>query len=163
LMSSVIHMFNHALAKGAAFLALAGFALVAASMQIEDLRGIAKRMPLTFVAFAIAGLSLIGVPGTAGFISKWYLISAAFELGGLGIALVAVILISSLMAVVYVWRLVETASFGEFQTNKTAVISPILVTAIWVAALSNIVFGFFPDLPVSLAQDASQVLLERTR
>ena len=66
-------------------------------VAIEDLGGIGRRMPLTMSAFAIAGLSLIGVPGTAGFISKWYLILGALDRGwwwfggllalGLGIAI----------------------------------------------------------------------------
>jgi len=161
LTASIVHIFNHALAKGAVFLALAAFALAAVSLRLEDLRGIARRMPGTFIAFAIAGLSLIGVPGTAGFISKWYLITAALEHGMLGIALVAVILISSLMAVVYVWRVVETAAFGTPPDNAQDVkISPALIATIWVAALANIAFGVMPDLPLSLAREASLTLLE---
>ncbi len=112
LTASILHIFNHALAKGALFLAVALFATVAAGLRLDDLEGIARRMPWTFGAFVVAALSLIGIPGTAGFISKWYLISAAMELGTAGMPLVAVILVSSLMAVVYVWRIVEAACFG---------------------------------------------------
>ena len=161
LTAGIVHIFNHALAKGAVFLALAAFALTAKSLRLEDLRGIGKRMPGTFIAFSIAGLSLIGVPGTAGFISKWYLISAAFDFGSIGLLLVAVILISSLMAVVYVWRVVETAAFGEPADDATPVrIPPALVTVIWIAALANIAFGLMPDLPLALAGEASLTLLE---
>lgn len=167
LTAGIVHIFNHALAKGAVFLALAAFALAARSLQLEDIAGIAKRMPFTFAAFVIAGLSLIGVPGTAGFISKWYLISAAFELGGLGIAMVIVILVSSLMAVVYVWRVVEVAAFGtainQVQAaevaEKTPVIPVALVIAIWIAAASNLIFGLIPELPVTLAREAALNLL----
>ena len=163
LTAGIVHMFNHALAKGAVFLALAAFTFSARSLQLEDIAGIARRMPFTFVAFVIAGLSLIGVPGTAGFISKWYLISAALELGGLGIALVVVILISSLMAVVYVWRLVEAAAFGTPATEvaqKSSAVSLPLIIVVWVAAISNLIFGFVPELPVSLAREAAMILLE---
>ncbi len=66
-------------------------------------------MPLTSFGIVIGGLSLIGVPGTAGFISKWYLILAAMEAGQFW--LVGAILLSSLLAVVYVWRFVEVAYF----------------------------------------------------
>ena len=66
-------------------------------------------MPWTMAAFVLAGLSIIGVPGTAGFVSKWYLISAAYDSGPWGPALIAIIIISSLMAVVYIWKIVETA------------------------------------------------------
>ena len=50
-------------------------------MQLEDLAGIGRKMPLTMAAFTIAGLGLVGMPGTAGFISKWYLVLGALEKG----------------------------------------------------------------------------------
>jgi multicomponent Na+:H+ antiporter subunit D len=156
-----VHIFNHALAKGALFLAVAAFAAAAASLRLEDLRGIARRMPWTFAAFVIAGLSLIGIPGTAGFISKWYLISAVMEFGAAGLPLVAVILVSSLMAVVYVWRIVEAAIFQESPDGLTpgARVSPALVAVLWLAAAANIFFGFVPELPLMLSGDAAADLL----
>ena len=161
LTASIVHIFNHALAKGAVFIALAAFAMIAVSSHLEDMRGLAKRMPVTFIAFAIAGISLIGVPGTAGFISKWYLINAALELGAMGIVLIVVILISSLMAVVYVWRVIEALAFGEPATEHQSTPIPIALTlTLWVAAVANIVFGLMPELPVTLATEASQILLE---
>jgi multicomponent Na+:H+ antiporter subunit D len=166
LTAGIVHIFNHALAKGAVFLALAAFAVAAPSLKLTDMQGIAKRMPWTFAAFVIAGLSLIGVPGTAGFISKWYLISAALELGALGIAIVFVIVISSLMALVYVWRVVESAAFAQAPEPAGAGLAgkvntpPALVAALWFAALANVAFGLFPTLPVDLAETASAVLLE---
>ncbi len=164
LTAGVVHIFNHALAKGALFLAIAAMAVACSSLRLADLGGIGRRMPWTFVAFVLSGLSLIGVPGTAGFISKWYLISAALEQGALGVALVAVILVSSLMAVVYVWRVVEVAAFGESPADAPqASPAPVLVGALWIAALANIVFGLLPALPLSLAGDASAALLEHLR
>ena len=68
-------------------------------------------MPLTSAGIVLAGLSLIGVPGTAGFVSKWYLILAALEQGQWW--LVFLIVASSLLAVAYVWRFVEAAYFRE--------------------------------------------------
>jgi multicomponent Na+:H+ antiporter subunit D len=160
LTAGVVHIFNHALAKGAVFLALAAFATAVPSLRLEDLRGIGRRMPWTFAAFVIAGLSLIGIPGTAGFISKWYLINAALEHGALGIALIVMILVSSLMAVVYVWRVVEAAAFGEPDPGaSTARPSIALIVALWIAALANVAFGLAPNLPLSLAGEASVSLL----
>ncbi len=161
LTGGIVHIFNHALAKGAVFLALAAFAVAARSLRLEDLGGIARRMPWAFAAFVLAGLSLIGIPGTAGFVSKWYLIAAAIEQGPVGIALIVVIVISSLMAVVYVWRVVEAALFGESEYEAAQVqVSPSLMATLWVAAGANLVFGLVPGLPVSLAQTASLSLLE---
>ena len=161
LTAGIVHIFNHALAKGTLFLAVALFATVAAGLRLDDLKGIARRMPWTFGAFVIAALSLIGVPGTAGFISKWYLISAAMELGTAGLPLVAVILVSSLMAVVYVWRIVEAACFGEATAEPASAVSvpPLLVATLWLAAVANIYFGLVPDLPLTLSGDAAAELL----
>ena len=162
LTAGIVHIFNHALAKGALFLAVALFATVAAGLRLDDLKGIARRMPWTFGAFVIAALSLIGIPGTAGFVSKWYLIGAAMDLGAAGLPLVAVILVSSLMAVVYVWRIVEAACFGEAndETRSPANVPPLLVAVLWLAAAANIYFGLNPDLPLSLSGDAAAELLD---
>ena len=162
LTAGLVHIFNHALAKGALFLAVAAFATVAAGLRLDELRGIARRMPWTFGAFVIAGLSLIGIPGTAGFVSKWYLISAAMEFGALGLPLVAIILVSSLMAVVYVWRIVEAACFAKPATEPTpdAGVSPALVAVLWLTATANIVFGLAPGLPLALSAEAATQLLD---
>ena len=71
--------------------------------------GLGKRMPITSFAFVLGGLGLIGVPLTAGFISKWYLLLGTLELGWWPVTVL--LLISSLLAVAYVWRFVEVAYF----------------------------------------------------
>ena len=161
LTAGIVHIFNHALAKGALFLAVASFATVAAGLRLDNLKGIARRMPWTFGAFVIAGLSLIGIPGTAGFVSKWYLISAAMEIGAAGLPLVFIILVSSLMAVVYIWRIVEAACFTKAEDDPApgASVSPVLVAVLWLAAAANIYFGLVPGLPLTLAGDAATELL----
>ncbi len=162
LTASTVHFFNHALAKGALFLAVACLATQCTSLRLSDLGGIAKRMPWTAGALVVAGFSLIGIPGTAGFISKWYLIMAALEQGSLGIALIAVLVISSLMAVVYIWRIVESIYFAEPNTDLSAVReAPLtMLVATWLAVLANIYFGLVPDVPVTLASSAAETLLE---
>lgn len=162
LTASSVHLFNHALAKGALFLAVACLATQCMGVNLKDVGGIAKRMPWTSAAFVVSGFSLIGIPGTAGFISKWYLISAALELGSLGIVLVAILVLSSLMAVVYVWRIVETLYFGSSEADHSAVreapLSMLVVT--WAAALANLYFGVAPEIPITLAASAAETLLE---
>ena len=117
-------------------------------------------------AFVLAGMSLVGVPGTAGFISKWYLISAALEQGALGMVVVAVILISSLMAVAYLWRVVEAAYFGEpagssaNAAEKVSEAPPLLLAVVWIAALANVYFGLDPAVPLALSEQAAAGLLE---
>jgi multicomponent Na+:H+ antiporter subunit D len=166
LSASAMHMFNHALAKGGLFLAVACLAYQYRDLRLDQLGGAAARMPWTCAAFVVSGLSLIGVPGTAGFISKWMLINAALQSGPWGLGLVAIILISSLMAVFYVWRIVEALYFqapieggaeGTIPKGE-APIQMLLITGL--VALLNIYFGIFPQVSLELANSAAALLLE---
>lgn len=161
LTASVVHMFNHALAKGTILLVIAGLATRYSNLRLENIAGAAKHMPWTMGAFVIAGLSLVGVPGTVGFISKWYLISAALAEGSVGWILVAVILVSSLMAMAYVWKVIEAAYFGERPIDAPQLheAPPMLLTVIWVAALANLYFGLAPSTQITLASSAAESLL----
>jgi multicomponent Na+:H+ antiporter subunit D len=160
LTAGIVHMFNHALAKGAMFLAVASLATRAKSLRLDDLSGIGRQMPWSTAALMLGGLSLIGIPGTAGFVGKWYLLLAAFEAGVLGAVLVAVILASSLMAVVYVWRIAEVAYFREPRVphGGREAPSPLLLMTV-AAALANLWFGLFPGRPLALSAEAAISLL----
>lgn len=160
LTASLLHMFNHALAKGALFMAVACLATRLGGLRIPDLRGVARTMPLTTAALVIAALSLIGIPGTAGFVSKWYLISALLGMGGLGIMLIAVVVIGSLLAVVYVWRIVESLrSLENAESNKPGEAPMMLLLTTMAASLANLWFGLSPALPIELAQRSAAALL----
>lgn len=158
--ATLVHLFNHALMKGALFMAVGAIVYRIGSSRIEDFTGLGKQMPWTFAAIVIGGLSLIGVPGTAGFISKWYLVLAAIEKQHW--LLVIVILLGSLLAVVYVWKLVEVLYFQpqkavSAQTVKEAPLSLLLPT--WILVIANIYFGFDTELTVGTAQQAVDLLL----
>lgn len=161
LTAGIVHMFNHALAKGALFLAVACIGVRLARLWVGDLAGLARQMPWTLAAFVLSGLSLIGIPGTAGFISKWYLISAALEQGVTGVLAIVVIVVSSLLAVVYIWRIVEVAYFGSRDANAPPVSeAPLsLLLPTWFVVLANLYFGLVPALPVDLATAAARALL----
>ncbi|MCK6433806.1 MAG: monovalent cation/H+ antiporter subunit D family protein [Aquabacterium sp.] len=111
LTATIVHLFNHGVTKGAVFLLLGMVALRMGGTTLARVQGLGRRMPWTSFGLVLCGLSLIGVPGTAGFISKWYLILAAVEKGQWW--LVFLIVASSLLAVAYVWRFVEAAYLRE--------------------------------------------------
>jgi multicomponent Na+:H+ antiporter subunit D len=169
LTAGIVHLFNHALAKGALFLAVAGLAFSLRNLTLADIAGVARQRPWTMAAFVAAGFSLIGMPGTAGFISKWYLISAALEEGPVGVVLIVVIVAGSLMALGYVWRVVEAAYFrpavvsaGETASpsaNTSNEAAPWLLTITWLVVAANVYFGLFPDIPLGLSADAAGLLL----
>ncbi|AWB34616.1 monovalent cation/H+ antiporter subunit D family protein [Orrella marina] len=160
--AAIIHTFNHAIMKAALFAAVAAMVLRFGSSKIEDLAGVGKQMPLTMLGFALAGLSLIGVPLTAGFISKWYLIQAVLESGTLGILLTLLILTSSLMAVIYIWKVIEIAYFQparqELPPGRREAPAPVLIV-LWALVLANFWFGIDPELVLSLARSEAVNLM----
>lgn len=158
LMATLLHLFNHALMKGALFIALGAVMYRIGTVQIKDFQGLGRQMPLTMGAIVIGGLSLIGVPLTVGFVSKWYLVLAAMENGWWPVALL--ILIGSLLAIVYVWRIVEVAYFKPAIPGRhTLSEAPLsFLIPIWILVLANIYFGIDTRLSVEVAQAASQSL-----
>ncbi len=164
LTASAVHLFNHALAKGGLFLAVACLACHYRDLRLDQLAGAARNMPLTAAAMVVSGFSLIGIPGTAGFISKWLLISAALDEGPYAWVLVAIILASSLMALVYIWRILETLYFRPAMTapeQPGEAPLPLLGVTL-IVALANIGFGLFPQFPLSLSSAAAELLLRHT-
>ncbi|VAW93107.1 Na(+) H(+) antiporter subunit D [hydrothermal vent metagenome] len=161
LMAMLIHLFNHALMKGALFLALGAVVYKVGSVDIKDFHGLGKKMPWTMAAIVIAGFSLIGVPLTAGFISKWYLVLAAFENSWWPVVLL--ILLGSLLALIYVWRIIEAAYFTveDIDNNKPIITSeaPLqLLVPIWILVIANIYFGIDTRYTVGLTRLISQTL-----
>ncbi|GAB3283790.1 monovalent cation/H+ antiporter subunit D family protein [Parahaliea aestuarii] len=160
LQASLIHLFNHALMKGTLFLALAAIAIQVGGNEFSKLRGIGRRMPWSCAAFTVAGISLIGIPGTAGFVSKWYLVTAA--LAGEQWFLVLLIVAGSLLTAVYIWRFVEIAwldSAPEKATGGDGEAPSVLLAATLMLALANIYFGFDTRLQVSASGGAAAALL----
>jgi multicomponent Na+:H+ antiporter subunit D len=159
LTAAIVHMFNHALMKGGLFMAMGCIALRVGSVQIDDLGGLGRRMPWTMAAWVLGGLGLIGVPGTAGFVSKWYLILGTLEAGLWPVA--ALLLISSLLALVYVWRVVEVAYFrpppaGQ-HARREAPLSMLVPT--WVLIGATLLFGLFAVWSAGLAGRAAESLM----
>jgi multicomponent Na+:H+ antiporter subunit D len=103
---ALMHMLNHALMKGCLFLVAGAFIYKADLWNIAELRGLGRRMPYTCAAFVIAAISMIGVPPSVGFVSKLYIIFASLE--AKKFAFVAILLVSSLLNLVYFWRVIET-------------------------------------------------------
>jgi len=159
LTGGIIHMFNHALIKGTAFMAIGAVIYSTGAVTLKDLEGIGKRMPFTMAAFVIAGLGLVGVPLTPGFISKWQLVTAALELDMWPLA--ALILLSSLLAVIYVWRVFEVAYLRPSpigaSPQQEVPLSMLLPT--WALALAALYFGANATFTLELAHTAARQLM----
>ncbi|MBT5265227.1 MAG: monovalent cation/H+ antiporter subunit D family protein [Rhodospirillaceae bacterium] len=158
LTATILHLFNHALMKGALFLAIGAVAYRVGSTNIEAMRGLGKRMPWTMAAFSAGGLSLIGVPTTVGFISKWYLVMAAIENGWWPIAVL--IVASSLLAIFYVWKVIEAAYFREADDETAIQEAPMsMLVPLWLLVLANFYFGIDAELTTSVATTAAKAFL----
>jgi len=159
LTATVLHLFNHALMKAALFMAIGAIIYRIGACSMDKIHGLGRQMPWTFAAIVIGGFSLIGIPGTAGFISKWYLILAALEQQAW--VSVTVILVGSLLAVIYMGKLIEALYFKPASATNLAVQeAPMaLLAPTWILVLANIYFGLDTELTVGVAEYAAQVLI----
>ena len=158
MMAAVLHLFNHAVMKGALFLALSAIIYRSGGGHLKNLAGMGQRMPWTAAVLVIGGLGLIGVPLTAGFISKWYLVVAALERGWWPIAVV--LLAGSLIAMAYVWRIVDALYFSPSPESRGAVAeAPLsLLLPAWALAVVSLVFGVWTRPLVEVAAAATRQL-----
>jgi len=168
--ASVMHLFNHALIKATLFMGAGMILYRANTTLLSELRGFGGSMPWTFMAIVLAGLSLIGVPGTVGFVTKWYLLEAAIS-EGKWIVVIAIV-IGSVLAVAYVWKIVEAMYFNS---KRKAIIHGVnsgdinvakaplsLGIALWIGAAGCLYFGLYTDLPFDAAQSVAKALLTPT-
>ncbi len=112
LAAAVLHLVNDALMTLCLFLAAGAIAYKLKSSALENLKGLFSRMPFTMGALVVGALSIIGVPPTCGFFSKWYLILAALQTGRF--EFVAALLFSSLINIVLFFRIFEKSFFEPF-------------------------------------------------
>jgi multicomponent Na+:H+ antiporter subunit D len=136
------HVLSHGLAKAAMFLAAANLVQIAGSDALERLRGVDARLPVSTFAFALAGISLMGLPPSGGFLAKWLLLTAAWSQAAW--LWVAVLLIGSLLAAAYLFRVLTLVFARPADGVSTASARP-AASAEWAAlvlALAAIALGF---------------------
>ena len=156
---SLVHFWNHAASKGALFGVAGALFYATGAARIDDLRGLARRAPWTATAMTLAALSLVGVPLTGGFVTKYYLAIGSLEAGRP--VLLAIILISSLLTAVYMWRCLQRVWFAP------ADVTPAVEQEVpWsmrlptlALALACIALGVWASFPTGLAAAAARVLL----
>jgi multicomponent Na+:H+ antiporter subunit D len=159
LTGGLVHIVNHALMKAALFLAAGAIFYRGCTMQLNELAGIGRKMPLTMTAFTIAGFGLIGTPGTAGFISKWYLAVGALDKGWW--VLVFLIVGSSLIALVYIGRVLEIAWLREASPAIAQASDPPLsmLLPLIVLTTATVYFGFDTTWTAGVASTVAKTLL----
>ena len=155
LTAGLVHLFNHSLIKTTLFMTVACFIFCLGSGSLSDLKGAGRAMPWTMLAFVIAGCSLIGIPMTVGFISKWYLILAVIEHDWWWLAVL--ILASSLLTALYIWKVVEVLYFQPASPNlKTLPWS--CSVPLWAMVIANLYFGIHATFTVGIASRIASFL-----
>lgn len=121
---------SHALAKAAMFLAAGNILIFAGHDRIADLDRVAQRLPLSVAAFALGGVSIMGLPPSGGFIGKWLLLATAIERGAWGTVLV--LLLGGLLAAVYVFKVI---GYAFTQAERTQAPHSVPLALGWIALL----------------------------
>jgi multicomponent Na+:H+ antiporter subunit D len=155
IIGALLHVLNHAIMKGCLFLIAGGIQWRHGVCHLEDFIGMSRRMPLTMASFVIAALSMIGLPPTAGFFSKWYLITGAVEAHAW--FFVAALVLSSLLTAVYFFRVIELAYLRQPEAESAAAVLmaarqelPVrMLTPILILATGVLLFGLLNYTVVS--------------
>jgi multicomponent Na+:H+ antiporter subunit D len=140
---AAIHMVAHAFGKITLFFAAGAIYIASKKTEIHQLRGIGRRMPWTMSAFTIGALSMIGVPPTGGFVSKWYILAGAFEANNL--VAVFTIIASTVLNAAYFLPILYIVWFErEFEGGKEHGEAPFLaVLALCLTAFLTLAFFVF--------------------
>lgn len=143
LVGALLHVLAHAMMKASLFFAAGAVIDRAGTQEVSRFRGLGARMPLTMAGFTVAAVSMVGLPPTAGFFSKWYLVTGAAGAGNWVAA--AVIVASSLLTLAYVLRAVETIWFAPAAGPSTLAsvreAPPSALVPIGVLTVGTLVFG----------------------
>ena len=150
----ILQAVSHAVAKAAMFMAAGLMAEALGHDRIAELRGIGRALPMTVIAFALGGLSLMGVPPSGGFVAKWLLLTAAATDGQWWWA--AVILVGGLLAGGYVFGVLARAMAELDEPLALRAVVPRSRQGVVLAlALCSVALGLLPLKPFALLQIGS--------
>ena len=159
MVGGIIHITNHAFSKITLFFCAGSIYVSTYKTKVSQLNGIGKKMPWTMAAFAIATLSMIGIPPVSGFITKWYLVIGSLERHNLVVLIV--LLVSSFLNAAYFVPILYRAFFKEENPNsenldlsehKEIKENPFLVVPLTLTAIVSVVLGLYPDFIVQIAE-----------
>lgn len=146
---ALLHVVNHAVMKGCLFMVAGGARWQSGIREVGQFVQASRRLPWSMAAFVVAALSMIGLPPTGGFFSKWYLIRGSVEAGAW--SYVAILVLSSLLTAVYFFRVIENAYLKEAPGEIQAVkgrgweLPPAMLGPILVLGMAVLVLGIFSE------------------
>ncbi|MBE0524408.1 MAG: monovalent cation/H+ antiporter subunit D family protein [Methanosarcinales archaeon] len=143
----IIHIMNHGIMKAALFMVAGAIIYKTGIRNINDFKGLGKTMPYTSAAFTLVALSMIGVPPTVGFVSKWYLAWGAMIADQW--IFVGVIMLSSLLNIVYFWRVFENMYFYRAEGGKVDEVPLSMLLPILILAALTFLLGLLALYPLN--------------
>jgi multicomponent Na+:H+ antiporter subunit D len=151
----MLQIINHAFAKITLFFCAGAVYVASHKKNISEMRGIAKQMPWTMLAFSVGALSMIGIPPTAGLISKWYLAMGSIQAGEVPILIV--LLTSTLLNAAYFLPILYTAYFQEPKKDagghhESSEAPWIMVVPLLLTAAGTLFLGLYPNCFLDLVR-----------
>jgi formate hydrogenlyase subunit 3/multisubunit Na+/H+ antiporter MnhD subunit len=160
----LFQLLSHTLGKGLLFLAAGYMIYRSGSRQINSLNGMASRMPVTSLVFAVGALSLIGLPPFAGFASKLMIVGSVLARGGTMLTvLLGVVLVGTLIEGAYLFGVVQAIYFRKAPAGAEGGRAPVsaVVPMLLLAALIVLV-GVWPGPVAETLRAAASDLMDRT-
>jgi multicomponent Na+:H+ antiporter subunit D len=141
----LMHLINHAVIKITLFFSVGAILYTTHKTDISQIRGIGRQMPITMGCFAIAAISLIGIPPTNGFASKWYLAQGGLNIGRW--IFPVILLISALLTSLYLLPIISEAFFKKDKDEKVMVKEAPMKMLVPIVLITLIVIylGLFPN------------------
>ncbi len=119
---ATLQVVAHGLAKAAMFLAAANILRAFGTDELRRLSNLDRRTPVDLFAFGLAGISIMGLPPSGGFLAKWLLVTAAWQQEGW--IWMAVVIVSGLLAAAYIFRVIVLTSFQSEVADVPAFTAP---------------------------------------
>ncbi len=146
---ALLQIIFHAIAKNILFFTAGAIIYKTGKTYVNELKGIGKEMPIVMWCFAIASLSLVGIPPTSGFVSKWYLAQGGLDFGLLGLIGTSILMISALLTAGYLLPVVADAFFPgraqEYYHKEKKEPCFLMTVPLCILAVAAILFGMFPN------------------
>ncbi len=162
MVGGLVHLANHSAAKITLFFCAGAIYVATRRTNVSEMAGIGRRLPWTMAAFTVGALSVVGLPPTAGFVSKWHLMIGALE--ARHIAVLVVLLVGTLLSAFYYLPIIGSAFFGtrhdvRFAEGATHAESPLvreppalMTVPLLVTAAISVLLGIYPQALIALVQ-----------
>jgi proton-translocating NADH-quinone oxidoreductase chain N len=159
-----LHILNHAVMKGGAFLCAGAILHSIGTRDLEEMRGIGRKLPLVGVAFALFGFALAGVPPLNGFVSKFFICRAGVDAGGWGIVAMVLLIVNSLLSLCYYLPAINKILFSRDISEKAKEARKVPVSMaipIVIMVILTVTLGVYPELGLKIVDPVVSFMMAR--